>query len=131
MKIPSFSEDSNRHLFAGVRVLVTGSTSGIGRAIATAFAERGADVLVHGHRSRETAETVASQLRAYGHDCRAVMADLRHPAEVDRLAEEAWDTLGDGLGVLVLQRRGRHADRRGGRSWSFEREAGRRCWPWT
>lgn len=101
VRIPSFTEDSNRHLFQGVRVLVTGSTSGIGRAIATAFAERGADVLVHGHRSPETAETVASQLRAYGHDCRAVMADLRNPAEVDRLAKESWDTLGDGLGVLV------------------------------
>ncbi len=101
VKMPSFSEDSTRHLFAGVRVLVTGSTSGIGRAIATAFAERGADVLIHGYRSRETADTVASQLRAYGHDCRAVLADLRQPAEVDRLAKEAWDSLGDGLGVLV------------------------------
>ncbi|QEL14615.1 2-amino-4-hydroxy-6-hydroxymethyldihydropteridine diphosphokinase [Limnoglobus roseus] len=101
VKMPSFTEDSNRHLFAGVRVLVTGSTSGIGRAMATAFAERGADVLIHGYRSHEAAATVANQLRAYGQDCRAVMADLRQPAEVDRLAKEAWDTLGDGLGVLI------------------------------
>jgi 3-oxoacyl-[acyl-carrier protein] reductase len=86
--------------FARTRVLVTGSTSGIGRAIASEFAARGADVIVHG-RSREVAETVASQLRAHGGDCRAVRADLREQSEVDRLATEAWDVLGDGLGVLV------------------------------
>jgi 2-amino-4-hydroxy-6-hydroxymethyldihydropteridine diphosphokinase len=101
VRIPHFTEAAERSLFAGVRVLVTGSTSGIGRAVATAFAERGADLIVHGYRSKETAETVAHQLRAYGHDCRAVLADLRDPAEVDRLAKQSWDVLGDGLGVLV------------------------------
>lgn len=87
--------------FHGVRVLVTGSTSGIGRAVADAFAMRGADVLVHGRRA-DAAETVAGQLRAYGGDCRPVLADLRDPAACDRLAAQAWDVLGDGLGVLVL-----------------------------
>ncbi|MFO0848339.1 MAG: SDR family NAD(P)-dependent oxidoreductase [Gemmataceae bacterium] len=42
-------------------MLVTGSTSGIGRAVADAFAMRGADVLVHGRRA-DAAETVAGQL---------------------------------------------------------------------
>jgi 2-amino-4-hydroxy-6-hydroxymethyldihydropteridine diphosphokinase len=87
--------------FRGVRVLVTGSTSGIGRAIADAFAMHGADVLVHGRRG-DAADTVAGQLRAYGGDCRPVVADLTDPAACDRLAAEAWDVLGDGLGVLVL-----------------------------
>jgi 2-amino-4-hydroxy-6-hydroxymethyldihydropteridine diphosphokinase len=86
--------------FAGVRVLVTGSTGGIGRAVAGEFAARGADVIVHG-RNRDAAEAAAGQLRAYGGDCRAVLADLRDPGEVDRLAAEAWDVLGGGLGVLV------------------------------
>lgn len=99
--IPVHSSLTERRTFDGVRVLVTGSTNGIGRAIATAFAERGADVIVHGYRSRETADMVANQLRVHGGDCRAVLADLRQPAEVDRLAKEAWDVLGDGLGVLV------------------------------
>jgi 2-amino-4-hydroxy-6-hydroxymethyldihydropteridine diphosphokinase len=93
--------DADRRMFSGTRVLVTGSTSGIGRAIAEGFAAHGADVLVHGHRSPETAETVAAQLQAYGGDSRAVLADLRDPAAVDRLAAQAWDALGDGLGVLV------------------------------
>lgn len=101
VRIPVHSSVSERRTFDGVRVLVTGSTNGIGRAIATAFAERGADVIVHGFRSRETAEMVADQLRVHGGDCRAVLADLRQPSEVDRLAKESWDVLGEGLGVLV------------------------------
>ncbi len=86
--------------FRGVRVLVTGSTSGIGRATAEAFAAAGADVLVHGRRA-DTADAVAGQLRAFGGDCRAVVADLTDPAACDRLATEAWDVVGGGLGVLV------------------------------
>src|SRR5262249_33520693 len=41
---------------AGLRALVTGSTSGIGRAIALELASGGADVIVHGRRSRVAAE---------------------------------------------------------------------------
>ena len=68
----------------GTRVLVTGSTSGIGRTIAEAFAEQGAEVITHGRRS------------APGQH---IAADLRDPVAVDRLASEAWGT--DGLDVLI------------------------------
>ena len=73
---------------AGLRALVTGSTSGIGRAIANAFITEGADVIRHGRRDRLDPEE------------RFVSADLRDPAAVDRLANEAWDAFG-GLDILV------------------------------
>jgi NAD(P)-dependent dehydrogenase (short-subunit alcohol dehydrogenase family) len=106
--------------FRGVRVLVTGSTSGIGRGIAEKFAAHGADVLVHGRRA-DVAETVAGQLRAYGGDCRPIVADLRDPAECDKLAAQAWDVLGGGLGVLVCNA---GADTLTGDAakWPFERK---------
>jgi 2-amino-4-hydroxy-6-hydroxymethyldihydropteridine diphosphokinase len=73
---------------AGLRALVTGSTSGIGAAVATAFEAHGAAVIRHGRRART------------GGSERFVPADLRDPAQVDRLADAAWDALG-GLDVLV------------------------------
>src|SRR5437879_2846864 len=51
---------------SGRRALVTGSTSGIGRAIALEFAVAGADVIVHGRRSPGAAEAVAGQIRGLG-----------------------------------------------------------------
>ncbi len=72
---------------AGLRCLVTGSTSGIGRAIAEAFTEGGADVIAHGRQPF---------LEGPG-----ISADLRDPAECDRLAAQAWEMSG-GLDVLVL-----------------------------
>ncbi len=89
---------TNRPL-AGLRALVTGSTSGIGESIANAFAERGADVLIHG-RDWEIAEQVVNEVRAFGAQANYITADLRDPAQVDRLAGDAWNVFG-GLDVLV------------------------------
>jgi 2-amino-4-hydroxy-6-hydroxymethyldihydropteridine diphosphokinase len=73
---------------AGLRCLVTGSTSGIGAGIAAEFERHGAVVVWHGRRGG------LDSAKKY------VPADLRDPAAVDRLASEAWDLLG-GLDVLV------------------------------
>ena len=81
----------------GFRTLVTGSTSGIGRAIAESFADAGSGIVVHGRRT-ETAEATLKQLKKYGAPTECILADLRDPLEQDRLIDEAW---GDGLDVLV------------------------------
>lgn len=75
---------------AGLRAAVTGSTTGIGRAIVLELAAGGADVVVHGRRSRETAEAVAEQARLAVVRAHVLLADLREPAECDRLVEAAW-----------------------------------------
>jgi short-subunit dehydrogenase len=66
-------------------VLVTGATGGIGRAIAKAFAERGARLVVSGRRS-DILEPLAHELGA-----RTVTADLGERDEVYRLAAEAGE----------------------------------------
>jgi 2-amino-4-hydroxy-6-hydroxymethyldihydropteridine diphosphokinase len=85
---------------AGRRALVTGSTSGIGRAIALELAAAGADVIVHGRRSPDATAAVAASVRAAGGRGAAILADLRRPEECRRLAEEAW-ALWQGLDLLV------------------------------
>jgi len=72
-------------------VLVTGATSGIGLATATALAEAGSDVIVHG-RTRERADAAAEKLAAAGTPARAaVAADFADRAQVEQLAQTAED----------------------------------------
>ena len=78
----------------GLRAAVLGSTSGIGRATALALADAGADVVVHGRRSRDAAEGVAAEVRRRGGRAAVFMADLTDRAQGDRLVADAWDVWG-------------------------------------
>ena len=85
-----------RRELIGLRAAVTGSSSGIGRAVAAGLADAGASVIVHGRSAEKVAEAV-KYVSAFGQTASAV-ADLSDPASVDRLAAEMW---GDGLDILV------------------------------
>jgi 3-oxoacyl-[acyl-carrier protein] reductase len=74
----------------GLTAVVTGSSSGIGRAIALELAAAGADCLIHARRNREGAESAAAEIRALGRQAFVLLADLAEPAELDRFAGEAW-----------------------------------------
>jgi 2-deoxy-D-gluconate 3-dehydrogenase len=71
---------------SGKVALVTGAASGLGAAIASAFAEAGATVACHGHR-RSAAET-CERIRAQGHSAHAFSADLSDPMGASLLFEE-------------------------------------------
>ena len=74
----------------GKTAVVTGSSKGIGRAIALELARAGADVLVHARRSRKEAEQTANEIRDLGRETQIVMADLVAPENHTRLFDEAW-----------------------------------------
>lgn len=74
--------------------VVTGSSSGIGAAIALELASAGADVVVHACRSREAAESTADAVRQLGRKSLVIMGDVSDPADRDRLVAQAWDWQG-------------------------------------
>ena len=85
----------------GKTALVTGSTSGLGRAMADAFAAEGASVLVTG-RNKAAGERAVAEIRATGGRAEYVQSDLGTGAtEALRLAEQATQILGGKVDVLV------------------------------
>ncbi|MAE64116.1 MAG: hypothetical protein CMJ18_07555 [Phycisphaeraceae bacterium] len=79
--------------------IVTGSTAGIGAAIAELFAEQGASVVVCGRRA-ERAEAIAHGLCERGFDAMGQRCDVTDDGEMDRLVADTVGRFG-GLDVLV------------------------------
>jgi len=74
--------------------VVTGSSSGIGRAIALTFAAEGARVVINYRASAAQAEQVARRIREGGGEAVVCQADVSSQADVDRLAQAALDHFG-------------------------------------
>jgi NAD(P)-dependent dehydrogenase (short-subunit alcohol dehydrogenase family) len=83
----------------GKVALITGSSKGIGEAIARGLAREKAIVVVHG-RDRTQAERVAHDIRAQGGQAHAVAGDLTIDDDVQRLVDEA-QTLAGPIDILV------------------------------
>src|SRR5438270_46799 len=80
----------------GQTVLVTGSSSGIGRAAAIAFGAEGAQVAVTYHKNRQGAEDTASKVRDAGGQALVTHYDLADPDSIRSSIEHIqteWDTL--------------------------------------
>jgi len=66
-------------------VLVTGSSRGIGRSIAVAFAKEGANVIINYKSNQKEAETIAEILSTYGNKCIVIRADVSKEADVKNM----------------------------------------------
>jgi glucose 1-dehydrogenase len=84
----------------GKRALVTGSSKGIGQAIAIRYAEEGANVVVNYNSDPKGAEETVARIQATGRRATAIKGDLGSVASVRALVERGWEGLG-GLDVLV------------------------------
>ncbi|MGA5465057.1 SDR family NAD(P)-dependent oxidoreductase [Mycobacterium sp. NPDC050041] len=74
----------------GKRALITGSSAGLGRAVAEMLAAEGASVIVHG-RDPDRTHAVAERIRADGGDATAVLGDLTSAADSTSVAQAAGD----------------------------------------
>ncbi|HEX6980172.1 MAG TPA: SDR family oxidoreductase [Alphaproteobacteria bacterium] len=89
-----------RPLLAGQRALVTGATSGIGRAIAVAMAATGATVAVNYRGNPAAGEAVVAEITRSGGKAFIVKADVSREAEVEQMFAETIERLGT-LDILV------------------------------
>ncbi|WP_276353265.1 SDR family NAD(P)-dependent oxidoreductase [Cohnella caldifontis] len=83
----------NERNLQGKAAIVTGSTSGIGQAVAEKLASRGVRTVVHG-RNREAGERTVQGIREAGGEALFVQADLLDPSAPDRLVEAAVNAWG-------------------------------------
>ena len=84
---------NNNNTFEGKVALVTGGTSGIGKATAIAFARAGAKIVLTGRREKEGAQVVA-EIKKVGGDAAFVRADVAKDADVKAMVDFTVDTFG-------------------------------------
>lgn len=127
---------------SGRVAVVTGSSSGIGRAIAMELAAAGAACVVHARTSRAAAEAVAREIRAAGGEALFALADVAEPEERAAFVDQVWNWRGAvhiwvnnaGADVLTGDAGGHTFERKLERLWevdvmgtvSLARKAGRR-----
>jgi 3-hydroxybutyrate dehydrogenase len=77
-------------MLKGKTALVTGSTSGIGLAIATALAHEGANIVLNGFGDRAAVETTRNELaNSMGVEVRYSAADMTRPDEIAAMVADA------------------------------------------
>lgn len=83
---------SNRHnCLAGRHAVVTGSSSGIGRAIALELAAAGADLFLHARQNQAGLDQSQTEIEALGRQVRSQLADLSQSSQCEALIQAAWD----------------------------------------
>jgi NAD(P)-dependent dehydrogenase (short-subunit alcohol dehydrogenase family) len=100
--VPDHGEESYRGSgrLAGKRAIITGGDSGIGRAVAIAFAREGADLLVSYLCEHDDAKETARWVERAGRKCVLVAGDIQNPAHCRKIVDDAATQLG-GIDILV------------------------------
>ena len=100
--VPDCGENSYRGSgkLTGKRAIITGGDSGIGRAVAIAFAREGADVLISYLNEHEDARDVARYVEDAGRRCVLVPGDLSDAAHCRAVVDRAVEEFG-GIDILV------------------------------
>jgi NAD(P)-dependent dehydrogenase (short-subunit alcohol dehydrogenase family) len=99
---PDYGEDSYQGSgrLAGKKAVITGADSGIGRAVALAFAREGADILISYYNEDDDARETLRLVEGSGRKGILMGGDIKDPAHCRRIVERAVEELG-GLDILV------------------------------
>lgn len=100
--VPDHGEESYRGSgrLAGKRAIITGGDSGIGRAVAIAFAREGADVLISYLCEHSDAQDTLELIEQEGRRCLLINGDISNPAHCRKIVETAANEWGE-IDILV------------------------------
>ena len=98
---PREERPGERGFLTGRAALVTGGARRIGRALALALAEQGADLVIHFHESRVEAEETAREISKLGGWAKLLAGDLADPSVADGLVDQAAATIGRPIDILI------------------------------
>ena len=84
----------------GKIVIVTGSSSGIGKAVAIRFAEEGANIVVNYHINKTGGEKTKKEIEKLGRKCLLVQADITKPKDIERLFKATLSEFGS-VDILI------------------------------
>ncbi|WP_326540444.1 SDR family oxidoreductase [Pseudorhodoferax sp.] len=100
--VPDCGEDTyvGSGKLTGRKAVITGGDSGIGRAVAIAYAREGADIVISYLNEHDDAQATAKLVRDAGRKCVVVPGDIQDPRHCQAIVQRAVDELG-GLDLLV------------------------------
>lgn len=90
----------NKDFLSGKVALVTGASRGIGRGIALALAEAGADIIIHYARKTGMAQDVVAEIESMGRRAIAVKANFAEKEKIDAMLDRTQDEF-DGCDIFV------------------------------
>ena len=90
----SSGPESSIKSLTGKTAMVTGSSSGIGRAIAISLAQQGVNTLIHCRRESEKIRKVEAEILSLGVDCEIIFQDFLDSPNWDDMISKAWEWKG-------------------------------------
>jgi NAD(P)-dependent dehydrogenase (short-subunit alcohol dehydrogenase family) len=97
---PVFEKERDALRLRNKTAIITGGDSGIGKAIAIAFAKEGADVVIAYREDNEDAKATAARVEAIGQQCLLIAGDIGKPAHCKKIVQQTVNRFGQ-LDILV------------------------------
>src|SRR5688572_21244347 len=97
---PVYEKEKDPLRLRNKTAVITGGDSGIGRAVAIAFAKEGADVVIAYYEDHEDATLTAASIESIGQQCLLIPGDISKPAHCKKIIQKTIDRFGK-IDILV------------------------------
>src|SRR5688500_15853012 len=97
---PVFEKERDALRLRNKIAIITGGDSGIGKAVAIAFAKEGADIVIAYREDNEDARSTAARIESIGQQCFLIAGDISKPAHCKKIIQQTVNRFGK-LDILI------------------------------